>query len=426
LLYTLHLAECLHTNGYAIEYWTQQDSRKHLPDFVKFEDIGGNRELCRLLMRLMAQGSTDAEALDYCVAHFAEELTNKWPEHCEELAVVWGIPQRIHALKRRCQQPDVVLYVNDKAHGFSSIADSVRSMNVPVLDLQPSMHMEFRKDAGMLDKWFAVFAQWPPHLYVPPLEEPEWKPVRPSDVEVPQEHCAIVYKPLVAHLSLPEFQDGSKKIIGPVYAMGNGQHIERQALVLKETGIQGWLEKDDLPVIYISMGSWVRDDAFLPGAMKRILDAFSGDGSSYRVLASTDSSSGDGFGEHMRCESWAPQFAVLSHPNVKVFVTHGGVNSIHEGIYHGKPLVVLPFFDDQRYIGPRLKELGLASACLSPLTITEAEAAQSVRDALQLGFQDRALKASAEARALRGLEELVGAAMNLIRWAEDHPPVDLA
>ena len=45
--------------------------------------------------------------------------------------------------------------------------------------------------------------------------------------------------------------------------------------------------------------------------------------------------------------SWAAQTAVLAHPAVKLFVTHGGLGSLSEGLAAGKPLVALPFFADQ-------------------------------------------------------------------------------
>lgn len=45
--------------------------------------------------------------------------------------------------------------------------------------------------------------------------------------------------------------------------------------------------------------------------------------------------------------SWFPQKAILMHPNLKCFITHGGYNSIQETIYYGKPIVVIPLFFDQ-------------------------------------------------------------------------------
>ncbi|CAD6189314.1 unnamed protein product [Caenorhabditis auriculariae] len=44
---------------------------------------------------------------------------------------------------------------------------------------------------------------------------------------------------------------------------------------------------------------------------------------------------------------WAPQIAVLKHKNVKLFVSHGGMNSVLEGMTFGTPMMVIPIFTDQ-------------------------------------------------------------------------------
>lgn len=38
---------------------------------------------------------------------------------------------------------------------------------------------------------------------------------------------------------------------------------------------------------------------------------------------------------------------VLGHPNTRAFVTHCGLHSVHEGMYHGVPLVGVPFMFEQ-------------------------------------------------------------------------------
>ena len=60
--------------------------------------------------------------------------------------------------------------------------------------------------------------------------------------------------------------------------------------------------------------------------------------------------------ENFRIYSYVPQLEVLKQ--IDVFITHGGMNSSSEGLYHGLPLIVVPQFADQFLIAKRVTELG--------------------------------------------------------------------
>lgn len=51
--------------------------------------------------------------------------------------------------------------------------------------------------------------------------------------------------------------------------------------------------------------------------------------------------------------------AFVGHPNVKVFITQGGLQSIEEAIAYHVPLLGLPIFGDQFSNVRRLEHLGL-------------------------------------------------------------------
>jgi UDP:flavonoid glycosyltransferase YjiC (YdhE family) len=61
-----------------------------------------------------------------------------------------------------------------------------------------------------------------------------------------------------------------------------------------------------------------------------------------------------------RIEHFVPQQAVLSHPAVRAFISHCGMNSINEALYWEKPILALPFFGDQHYNAARIVDLGAA------------------------------------------------------------------
>ncbi|RIB06126.1 Glycosyltransferase Family 1 protein, partial [Gigaspora rosea] len=56
---------------------------------------------------------------------------------------------------------------------------------------------------------------------------------------------------------------------------------------------------------------------------------------------------------HIHISKFSPQFAILSHENTKLFLSHGGVGSSHEAMYTATPMLLLPIFGDQ----PRNSEL---------------------------------------------------------------------
>lgn len=60
--------------------------------------------------------------------------------------------------------------------------------------------------------------------------------------------------------------------------------------------------------------------------------------------------------ENILIDSWLPQSDILGHPNVKLFITHGGLLGTTESVYHGVPVIGMPFFGDQkRNIGTAAK-----------------------------------------------------------------------
>ncbi|WP_152393148.1 macrolide family glycosyltransferase [Paenibacillus guangzhouensis] len=55
-------------------------------------------------------------------------------------------------------------------------------------------------------------------------------------------------------------------------------------------------------------------------------------------------------------QSYVPQTDVLQY--TKLFITHGGMNSTHEGLYYGVPLIVIPQSADQPIIAEQVAKVG--------------------------------------------------------------------
>ncbi|XP_054166678.1 4'-demethylrebeccamycin synthase-like [Oppia nitens] len=83
--------------------------------------------------------------------------------------------------------------------------------------------------------------------------------------------------------------------------------------------------------------------------------------------------------DNMYGQQFLPHTAVLSL--VDLVVTNGGNNTITESLYYGKPLIVLPLFDDQFDIAQRVHETGLGVR-LNPFEFTDEELMAAVNSVL--------------------------------------------
>ncbi|XP_072397688.1 UDP-glycosyltransferase UGT4-like [Diabrotica undecimpunctata] len=63
--------------------------------------------------------------------------------------------------------------------------------------------------------------------------------------------------------------------------------------------------------------------------------------------------------DNVRTEKWIPQEEILAHPNCKLFITHGGYNSVIETIYHAVPVLAMPLIGDQHLNAARIVDLNI-------------------------------------------------------------------
>jgi MGT family glycosyltransferase len=94
---------------------------------------------------------------------------------------------------------------------------------------------------------------------------------------------------------------------------------------------------------------------------------------------------------NVRIVSYSKQWAELQ--SADVFITHNGLNSTHEAIFHGVPMISYPFYADQPLLARRCQQLGLAVSLVDePLVPIQAESVQSALARLRAdsdGFRTR-------------------------------------
>ncbi len=118
----------------------------------------------------------------------------------------------------------------------------------------------------------------------------------------------------------------------------------------------------DRPLIYVSLGTVNNDNVDFFGSC---IQAFTG--SEYFVILSTGNRvKPDAFGslpENITVYGWVPQVEVLKR--AALFITHAGLNSVHDGLYFGVPLLLIPQQFEQVMTALRVVELG-AGLMLKP------------------------------------------------------------
>jgi glucuronosyltransferase len=70
------------------------------------------------------------------------------------------------------------------------------------------------------------------------------------------------------------------------------------------------------------------------------------------------------------------------HPNVKVFITHGGLMGTMEAVYSGVPMVAIPLFGDQFQNVKNYEEEGIAVG-IGYTSITKERVLKALREVLE-------------------------------------------
>ncbi|XP_049840948.1 UDP-glycosyltransferase UGT5-like [Schistocerca gregaria] len=109
--------------------------------------------------------------------------------------------------------------------------------------------------------------------------------------------------------------------------------------------IQDYLDSAPQGVIYMCLGTNVRSDKLGENQLRAFLEAFQE--LPQKVLWKWESDSLPGQPTNVKIIKWAPQNDILAHPNVKAFVSHGGLLSTSEAAQRWLPVVGVPFFADQ-------------------------------------------------------------------------------
>ncbi|XP_038221061.1 UDP-glucosyltransferase 2-like [Zerene cesonia] len=122
-----------------------------------------------------------------------------------------------------------------------------------------------------------------------------------------------------------------------------GYHIDATIPPLPKD-LQDILDGSPQGVIYFSMGSVVKSAQLEEKTRKELIKVF---GEVKQTVLWKFEEKIDGLPKNVHVRPWMPQPSILAHPNVKLFITHGGLLSTLESLQYGVPLLAIPVFGDQ-------------------------------------------------------------------------------
>lgn len=121
--------------------------------------------------------------------------------------------------------------------------------------------------------------------------------------------------------------------------------------------VQDFIDTAEFGVVYFSFGGNLKPSEMAPEKKEAIINSLSK--LKEKILWKWDDESVKVDRKKFFVKKWFQQEDILAHRKVKLFVTHGGLLSGTEAIYHAKPLVVIPIFGDQKFNAARVVANGI-------------------------------------------------------------------
>ncbi|XP_065082698.1 UDP-glycosyltransferase UGT5-like [Ochlerotatus camptorhynchus] len=122
-----------------------------------------------------------------------------------------------------------------------------------------------------------------------------------------------------------------------------GLHIKEPKLLPAD--LQKFLDGAKEGAIYFSLGTNLKSSDMPRDKLNAILNVFRS--MKQRIVWKFEDESVKDLPSNVLIKSWMPQNDILAHPNVKVFITHGGLLGTQEGVHRAVPMLGIPIYADQ-------------------------------------------------------------------------------
>lgn len=149
------------------------------------------------------------------------------------------------------------------------------------------------------------------------------------------------------------------------------------------------LDTSENGVIYMSLGSNVKSRDLRNETKAIFLNVFRK--LPYEILWKFEDDRLANKSDNVKISKWYPQADLLAHPNVKLFITQGGLMSMEEAIDRKKPMIAIPFLLDQYQNALKIEEEGLGKRLLLE-DITEESLEKIIHEVLAAEYREKIKK----------------------------------
>lgn len=192
----------------------------------------------------------------------------------------------------------------------------------------------------------------------------------------------------------PSIETFSKtiKFVGPSIA----PRVDTSGFPFDQLGTQ--------PLIYISLGTVINQNQDF---YRQSIQAFRD--SDYQVVMSIGQNTsvaelGD-IPANFIVRNFVPQLDILQR--AALFITHAGLNSVHEGLYYNLPLVLVPQQVEQNYVAGRVEQLGAGVKLPNNQVTAQRLRELAVRVLSDPTYQQNAIKLGQSLRSAGGYKRAV-------------------
>ncbi|XP_050434121.1 UDP-glucosyltransferase 2-like isoform X2 [Adelges cooleyi] len=174
--------------------------------------------------------------------------------------------------------------------------------------------------------------------------------------------------------------------------------------------IREFIENSPNGVIYFTFGSTIKMSSFpdhIKTAFKLALARLP-----QRILWKYESEMEDK-PDNVMTKKWFPQRDILLHPNIKLFIGHGGISGLFEAVDAGVPMLGFPLVYDQPRNIANLVDAGMAIA-LDVMTVTETQIFESINKLIN----DKKYSSNAKLASKRFKDRPMSPAKSAAYWTE--------